>query len=95
MIDRTMLDRANLNVIEEFILTGFTSNMKPSEKKYSERLMDVENKISEYMNMHEKMVPECAELWKCFSEQSEVYFELGIIIGAKIAFQLQKRIEEI
>ena len=93
-----LLRRANLNAIEDFIIHGGESLEKPSEKTYSQRIADAEKKAKAFFEAKYPDVNEYDEVAGCFNEQAavfeEVYFEIGLIIGVKIARQIFLRMGE-
>ena len=93
-----LLRRANLNCIEEYLFHGGESFEKPSEKTYSERLADAREKAMDFFQARYSNTQEYDEIAGYFYEQAEVfqdvYFEIGLILGAKIAFQICGRIGE-
>lgn len=94
-----ILHRANLNSIEDYLIDGSESLLEPSTKKYSERLSEVQKKITAFFQARYSDVNEYDEISGYFNEQTEVfravYLEIGLILGAKIAFQIRERMEEL
>ncbi len=94
-----LLQRANLNCIEDFLINGSESFDKPSEKTYSERLAEAQKKVTAFFQARYTDIHEYDEIAGYFHEQArvfqDVYFEIGLILGAKIAFQLCERMEEL
>jgi len=95
---KDLLQRANLNCIENYLLYGEPTFEKQSEKSYSERLKEARKKASAFFKARYSDIDEYDEISGYFYEQVEVYqdvyFEIGLIVGAKIAFQLRGKIEE-
>lgn len=94
-----LLERANLNSIESYLLYGGESTDKPSEKTYSERLAEAKKKAAAFFQSRYSDIQEYDEITGYFNEQvavfQDVYLEIGLILGAKIAFQIRERMEEI
>ena len=92
-----LLHRANLNVIDQFIMTGAEQLEDFSEKTYLQRIHDECHILSEYF---EKNFPEQHEeilnkIFKYINVTEEIYFEIGFIAGAKLAFQIDKRLADL
>ena len=96
---RELLQRANLNCIEDFLMHGGESFEKPSEKTYSEGLEEAQKKVMTFFQARYSNMQEYDEITGYFHEQAavfqDVYFEIGLILGAKIAFQICERMGEI
>ncbi len=94
-----LLRRANLNCIEDFLISGGESFERPSEKTYSERLAEAAKKATAFFDARYSDIREYDEISGHFNEQAgvfqDVYFEIGLIVGAKIAFQICGRMGEL
>lgn len=94
-----MLNRANLNILEDFLFHGGECFAEPSDKTYSERLKEADGKVSAFFEERYPDINEYDEISGYYHRQTnvyrEVYFEIGLITGAKIAFQLAKKSEEL
>lgn len=94
-----LLQRANLNSVESYLLYGSESFEKPSDKTYKERLSEARKKAKAFFEARYSDVTEYDEISGYFNEQAgvfqDVYFEIGLLVGAKIAFQIRGRMEEI
>lgn len=94
-----ILNRANLNSLEEFLFHGGECFAEPSEKTYAERLKEADSKVSAFFGEQYSDINEYDEISGYYHRQTnvyrEVYFEIGLITGAKIAFQFAKRTEEL
>ncbi len=77
-------------------MDGSESFEKPSEKTYSERLAEARKKATAFFDARYSDIREYDEISGYFNEQAgvfqDVYFEIGLILGAKIAFQICGRI---
>lgn len=94
-----LLQRANLNCIQTFLVYGGENYEKPSEKTYSERIDEAKKKATAFFRKRYSDIKEYDEISGYFAEQTsvfeEVYFEMGMIVGAKIAFQIHERMKEL
>lgn len=94
-----LLRRADLNNLEEFIIHGGESFVKPSTKTYSQRLKEADSKVEAFFEERFSDIKELDEIVGYYYKQAivyrDVYFEMGLITGAKIAFQIHKRMEEL
>lgn len=96
---KDMLKRANLNTLEDFLFHGGEFYSEPSEKTYAERIKEADRKISAFFEQRYPNIEEYDEIAGYYYRQAdvyrEVYFEIGLIAGAKIAYQIAKRTEEL
>lgn len=94
-----LLQRANLNAIQAFLIYGGDFHEEPSGKTYAERLKDADKNALEFFESRYTDIKEYDEITGCYYEQiaayEEVYFEIGMILGAKIGMQLSERINEL
>lgn len=94
-----LLQRTNLNSIESFLMYGGESFIKPPNKTYSERLADAKKKAKAFFETRYTDIDEYDEIAGYFNEQAavfeEVYFEIGLLTGAKIAYQIREKMEEL
>ena len=93
------LQRANLNSLQTFLKYGAEDFKEQCEKTYSERLKEAEKNAMDFFKTRCIDDDELDKITGYFEEQvnvyEEVYFEIGMILGAKIAFQLGERMEEL
>lgn len=94
-----VLKRANIYTLETFLLEGYEPPPRENKKSFSERLRIAEDQISAFFNARFESIEEHDEVSSYFyglvEEYKNVYFEIGLITGAKIAFQLNRKIEEL
>lgn len=94
-----LLQRANLNAIETFFMYGGINLEKPSGKTYTQRLTETRKKAADFFAARFPDLGEYDEISEHFDELAavyeEVYFEIGLILGAKIAFQISGKMEEL
>ena len=94
-----LLRRANLNCMEAFLLNGGESDIQMAEKTYSERLMEAEESASDFFQERFGETKELDEITAHFYRFAgvfqDVYFEIGLIAGAAIAFQIGQKMEEL
>ena len=93
------LQRAELISLQSFLKHGGETFIKSSEKSYSEQLAEARKNAKEFFGKKFPNKDEYDEVYGYFDEQAsvyeEVFFEIGIIIGAKIGIQLKNRLEEL
>jgi hypothetical protein len=81
-----MLKRANLNSLQDYFLYGGESTKKPSDKTYSERLKEATKNATAFFKARYPDIAEYDEIAGYFGTQAavfqEVYFEIGLIVGA-------------
>lgn len=91
--------RADLNNLEEFLIHGGEGFEEPSTKTYSQRLKEADSKVEAFFEARFSDIKEIDEIVGYYYKQAivyrDVYFEMGLITGAKIAFQIHKRMEEL
>jgi hypothetical protein len=94
-----LLRRANLNSIQSFLIYGDESFEEASQKTYSERITDAQKQAADFFKARYSDIDEYDEIAGYFNDQAavfeEVYFEIGLILGTKIAFQLYAKMEEL
>lgn len=99
MYFRDLLKRANVSSLEFFLLHGVEGHERPPEQTYSERLDAAEEKITSFLRPLCKKRREFDEITGYLCNQmdvyQDVYFEIGLIAGAKLAFQLRGGMEEL
>ena len=93
------LQRAELFSLQTFIKYGCETFSKLPEKTYSERLKEANKNMKDFCDKKFDDIKEYDEVYGYFHEQAsvfeDVYFEIGLIVGAKIAFQLCDKINEL
>jgi hypothetical protein len=94
-----LLQRANLNSMEEYLFHGGESVEEPTRKTYSERLAEARKKATAFFQARFPDIEDYDEITGYFHKQAgvfqHVYFEIGLILGAKIAFQICERMGEL
>jgi hypothetical protein len=99
MYFKELLHRTNLDVIESFILTGDTKIQREVQHSYSERIKEASKKATAFFEAQYTDIQEYDRIVGFFFEQTavyqEVYFELGLIAGSKMAFDLRGKIEDL
>ena len=96
---KELLSRANLNNLENFILTGAELSDPLPEKDYMQRIREAEHRLGEYLKLCFPNEEECDEVAMCVygitEEYTNVYFEIGLLTGAKIALQASKKLKDL
>ena len=94
-----MFYRANLSSLAKFLIQGDESNEEAPYRRYSERLMEADHRAAEFLRDRFPVLKEYDEIMAYYYDQTEViqdvYFEIGLILGAKIALEISKRMEEL
>ncbi len=96
-----LLRRANLNSLETFLIHGGENFKEPDIKTYSERLEIANKKLSAFLSSVcdstniEEYDKISGDIYEQISVHEDVYFEMGLIMGAKIAFQVRGKMEEL
>ena len=96
---KNLLKRADLYSIQTFLKYGVESYVKPDTLSYSQRLRDANKNMTDFFK---NKFPDSEELDKIltfFDEQTsiyeEVYFEIGLLSGMKIGFEINEKIESL
>ena len=99
MLFRDLLKRADLKNLEEFVLNGCVYRGEISTQTYLERLRAAEENIHSLFAAQYTDTEECEKKKNYYYDQLEVfqdvYFEIGLLMGAKLAFQIHRRLEEL
>ena len=71
----------------------------PSKNTYGQRIEDIQKRAKAFFDRHYTDLCKYDESSEYFHEQDivylDVYFEIGLILGAKTAFQLGGKLEEL
>ncbi len=93
------LQRAELISLQNFLKHGGETFIPTSDKKYSERITEARRKAKNFFEEKFPDIDEFDRIYGYFDEQvneyEEVFFEIGIIVGAKIGFQFREKMEEL
>ena len=94
------LQRAELISLQNFLKHGGETFIPTSDKKYSERITEARRKAKNFFEERFTDINEFDRIYGCFDEQvseyyEDVFFEIGIIVGAKIGFQFREKMEEL
>ena len=91
-------DRAQLNSLENFILYEADGYKESAKKGYTQRLDEADANMNRFFEEHIKDPKEREKLIEYYYQQTEeymeVYFEIGLLLGAKIEHQISLRMEE-
>ena len=92
-------DRAQLNSLENFILYEADGYKESAKKGYTQRLDEADANMNRFFEEHIKDPKEREELIEYYYQQAEeymeVYFEIGLLLGAKIGRQTSMKLEEL
>lgn len=93
------LQRAELVSLQNFLKHGGETYTKTSEKTYSEQLCEARKNAKAFFEEKYPDIDEYDRILGYFDEQisvyEEVYFEIGLIVGAKIGFQFRGKFDEL
>ncbi len=96
---KELMRRAKLNSIEEYLMCGGDCVGEYSKEPYDKQLNDVYHKFSIYLSSHFSDPQAKEEFSEYFYELADtyriIYFEMGMIAGAKIGYQLKERLEQL
>lgn len=84
-----MMSRADISSIGEYILSGGENLQTEEEKSFEERIRSADKEMRRFAEskLDSKLADEiCDEV----GMYSNVYFEVGLLVGAKTALQLEK-----
>ena len=99
MLFENLLKRANLNNLETFLWSGGVCERAQPEESYRDRIRAAEQKMERFLKTHfpDKMEFEAAnDIWsEVNGVYMDIYFEVGLLLGAKIALQINSRLEEL
>lgn len=86
---RDIFERANLQHIREYLLNGSTP-LKVNDNSYEQRLEGSTDKVLELLKTNTTINPEDLEnlLMQTISVHDEVYMEIGLQAGMRLATQL-------
>ncbi len=94
-----ILRRIEIERLKEYIMSGELRIEESSGQSYTERLMEADNKAANFLKARFPVLKEYDEIMSYYYDQTgvikEVYFEIGMIAGGKIAFEISKRMEEL
>ncbi len=94
-----LLQRANLNVLEAYIVRELESWEDPPYKPYSERLAEAGRDADTFLKARFPELKDYNEITSFYDRQvsvnQDVYFEIGLIVGGKMAFEISRRMEEL
>lgn len=94
-----MWKRADLSMLKSYLKEGACRMDKPTEKSYRERIQDAESRAealfsAEFVDEQDRN-PYMEAFFDLAGVYEEVYFEIGLLTGAKIALQLAGKAAEL
>lgn len=93
-----IMQRADLSSIRAFLKTGAEDLNEKTELTYSEQIKEAMRNIEKMLKEKYPTFEEYDKAESYLNEQiftlENVYFELGLLAGAKMGFQISKKIEE-
>lgn len=96
---KSMLERADMNTIQTFLQCGCDGALETTVKTYEERIKDARTIAMNFFESRFTDIDELDEVTRDFDIQSEVYkdvyFEIGLIMGAKIGYEIHSKAEEL
>ena len=96
---KNFLQKADLYSFQEFIKYGAEAFIKPEAKPYCERIKEARKNAVDFFERKFSNIDEFDKVLGYFDEQNsvyeEVYFEIGMILGAKMAFEISGKLDEL
>ena len=94
-----MLHRADLHNMEMHIMGMADSNEDPEYVPYAERLAEADKNADAFFKARFPELKDYDEIMAYYDDQvfinQQIYFEIGLIVGGKMAFEISKRMEEL
>ena len=95
---KDLLRRTNLHSLESFLLNGTENLEQPCDTPYAERLTEAERTAKAFFDArfadsddYDEIAGYVTELIEVFQA---VYFEIGLLLGGRIAYQIAERLAE-
>lgn len=99
MLFKNLLNRANLRNLEIFLWAGGVCDNALPEESYAERMKSAEQKMESFLKTHFPDAKEFEAANEIWSEVNgvymDIYFEVGLLLGARIAMQINRKMEEL
>jgi len=99
MYFKNMLNRAKLMNMGSFLMSGCEYTEVPKDESYTEQIREADRQIYEFLEERFPNGKEGEEIrdvfFSLFDVYQRVYFELGLLVGGKIALQVHKKLEEL
>lgn len=92
-----LLGRANLYRLTNFLLEGSEYRQEPEGETYRERIEAAENKMEELLSSKysgRELEAACDVFYAAMAVCEAVNFEIGLLIGGRIAQQISHRLRE-
>lgn len=94
-----LFNRVNFNCLIDLILYGAENCMPSSSKTYAQRLKEANANARKFFKARYPNIDEYDEIVGYYNAQigtyTEVYFEVGLLLGAKIGYQICTRLKEL
>ncbi|MBQ1947995.1 MAG: hypothetical protein II359_05235 [Clostridia bacterium] len=88
--------RAELNSIETFLKYGGEDLGPWVKETYAQRLKTADKNILDFLKENTDLTDECMGfLYEQISIYEDVYFEIGLLLGGKLAFCIGEKIKEL
>lgn len=96
---REMMDRADIANIQSFLTYGFEGYKDKTEKTYIHRIEEAQSQISDFLKNCFDDISKRDEITELILSMTEVYedvyFEAGLLLGAKLGYEMREKLEEI
>ncbi len=96
---KRLLERTDLYSIQTFFKYGVEAYIKPDTQSYSQRLRNANKNATDFFKNKFSDTAELDKVLNFFDEQTsiyeEVYFEIGLLLGTKMAFEINEKMEEL
>lgn len=91
-----MWRRAEFNSVETFLKYGGESLRPWSEETYTQRLKVADKNILDFLKENTDLTDEHIDfIYEQISIYEDVYFEIGLLLGGKLAFRIGEKIKEL
>ena len=94
-----LLKRADLTMLQQFIRYGSEWLAETSKDRYVNQIRESEIRISKFFDECFSDFIERENAIELFDREAatykDVYFEIGLLVGAKIGYEIHKRMNEI
>lgn len=92
-----LLGRANLYRLTNFLLEGSEYQREPEGETYRERIEAAESAMLELLQSKysgRELDAACDAFYALTAQYESVYFEIGLLLGGRIALQISHRLRE-
>lgn len=99
MYFKNYLERANLSVLQEFFKFGTEGRAENISETYETRIKEARKNALSFFEEKFKSVEEFDYVLASFEKQlqvyEEVYFEIGLLLGAKLGYEICEKMQQL